>query len=205
MASYNISAPMGDVKLLVEALDENGDGQVDYGEFTRGMLRLQQEQHGAVFGKNDTGVVHQFKKGGALGNQVMFNDNFGLNGTIGLKPMVLKHDLGVATDEPATVEELSAYTNKLSDVINTKYKMMRNAFRDMDEDKDGKLSKEELVQGVQHFSLPIPLSHIEEVFDKVMDKDENGGVSYVEFCEAMKGFDVKWAKTEAKMKAKKLS
>ena len=54
-------------------------------------------------------------------------------------------------------------------------------------------------------STPVSLSHIEEVFDKVMDKDENGGVSYVEFCEAMKGFDVKWAKTEAKMKAKKLS
>ena len=52
-------------------------------------------------------------------------------------------------------------------------------------------------------ALPIPLSHIHELFN-VVDVDGNGNVSYSEFCEQLKAFDMDWAKTEERIRAKKI-
>ena len=52
---------------------------------------------------------------------------------------------------------------------------------------------------MQNFGLPIPLSHIHEIFDKVMDQDENGNVSFNEFCDAMKDDLDKWVETQKRM------
>ena len=46
------------------------------------------------------------------------------------------------------------------------------------------------------FSLPIPLSHIEDIFVKVLDVDGDGNVSFTEFCDHCKSYDYKWAETE---------
>jgi Ca2+-binding EF-hand superfamily protein len=178
MRAWNLETHADDVAALVTALDENSDGSIDFGEFSRGMMRLAQQTHGAVFGLNDR------TKPGA---------------------MTAKHDLGAATSEPATLEELKAYTNKLSDMVNAKYSVLRKAFRTMDEDKDGKLSRDELVMGVQNFGLPIPLSHIHEIFDHVMDQDENGNVDFNEFCSAMQEYTDKWVEAEKRMKEKKIT
>jgi Ca2+-binding EF-hand superfamily protein len=208
MVAMNLGTSPEDVEALIAALDENGDGQIDYGEFTRGMQRLaKHRQNQAVFGTKDSGVVHNFKKGGSLGKQVLLNDNFGSArpDQVGAAPMVLKHDLGVHTDEPASLAELGSYMNKLRDAIEMKYSMLRSAFRAMDEDSSNYLTKDELVSAVQHFSLPIPLSHIHEIFDRVLDKNGDGQISYNEFADILKSYDDKWAKTEAALRQAELS
>ena len=55
--------------------------------------------------------------------------------------------------------------SKLRDTIEMKYKMVRSAFRAIDEDASGHLSKDEIVNAVQHFALPIPITHIHEIFE----------------------------------------
>jgi Ca2+-binding EF-hand superfamily protein len=83
--------------------------------------------------------------------------------------------------------------------------MLRSAFRAMDEDSSNYLTKDELVSAVQHFSLPIPLSHIHEIFDRVLDKNGDGQISYNEFADILKSYDDKWAKTEAALRQAELS
>jgi len=155
-----------------------------------------------MFGRADTGVVNKFQAG--TNGQVSFNDNLGISGQVGAAPMVLKHDLGVHTDEPASAAELKEYMSKLRNTIETKYKLMRSAFRALDEDGSGRLSKEELVQAVQHFSLPIPLTHIHEIFDTILDVDSDGHISFNEFTKRLSEFDYSFLKTEEKMQKKKL-
>ena len=100
------------------------------------------------------------------------------------------HSLGKPTMVEATEEELAKYVADLRNAIETKYSMLREAFQAIDTDRSNHLSKREIVEAVQHFALPIPLSHIGEVFDKVLDVDQNGNVSWSEFCEKLKPYEL---------------
>ena len=42
---------------------------------------------------------------------------------------------------------------------------------------------------VSKMSLDIPITHINEIFYQVMDKDGDGNVSYNEFCEKLKQWE----------------
>lgn len=46
---------------------------------------------------------------------------------------------------------------------------------------------------VRALELPIPLTHVHEVFYQVLDKDANGDVSYKEFCDKLMQWDVEGA------------
>ena len=84
-----------------------------------------------------------------------------------------------------------------------RYKKMTQAFRSIDTDNSGFITREELVEAVKNFALPIPLSHIEGLFE-VVDKNHDGSVSYAEFASQLKTFDMEWAKTEERMLAKQI-
>lgn len=99
-------------------------------------------------------------------------------------------DLVGATGTEATDGELASYVKKLKDAVDYKYSQLRKAFRNMDKDKSNHLSKDEIITAVQHFALPIPVDHVAEIFDKVLDVDGDGGVSYAEFCEKLKTWEV---------------
>jgi len=120
-----------------------------------------------------------------------------------LKPMVLKHDLGPTTDQPASLQDLKSYMSRLRNSIETKYKLMRSAFRAIDEDKSGCLGVSEIIDAVKHFALPIPLSHIHEIFDKI-DTNNDGSVSFNEFIDAIKNMDDRWLETEQKTQQARL-
>ena len=90
----------------------------------------------------------------------------------------------------ATEKELKEYMGSIYRALDTKYRMLKEAFRGMDKDRSHHLTKAEIVQTVQHFSLPIPLDHIHDVFDRVLDKNSDGAVEYGEFCEAMKKYEL---------------
>ena len=102
------------------------------------------------------------------------------------KAMVLEHELGAATKNQATPKEIQGYIGALRQAIETKYSMLRKAFLAADADRSGYLSKEEVVTTIKHFALPIPLSHIYQIFDEILDKDGDGEVSYTEFCDKLK-------------------
>jgi hypothetical protein len=103
-----------------------------------------------------------------------------------MRKMVLKHDLGKETGGEATDQEIDKYLDSLRNAIDTKYTLLRKAFMAADADRSNYLSKEEIVDVVQHFAFPIPKSHIHQIFTQVLDKDGDGKISYSEFCEKLK-------------------
>ena len=89
-------------------------------------------------------------------------------------------------------------------LMNHRYKMLRSAFRAIDEDKSGYLGVEEIINAVQHFALPIPLSHVHEIFAG-MDTDGDGQVSYAEFAAVIKTYDDAWIVAEEQKRKEKLA
>eukprot|EP00908_Phaeocystis_cordata_P017640 Transcript_28996.p2 GENE.Transcript_28996~~Transcript_28996.p2 ORF type:complete len:233 (-),score=114.31 Transcript_28996:258-956(-) len=90
----------------------------------------------------------------------------------------------------ATEQELERYRAQISDKIYTKWKMLAGAFRALDEDKSGFLSKEEVIEAVGNFNLPIPRHHIVQLVDEyAIDVDGDGRVDYDEFAKALKRQD----------------
>ena len=59
----------------------------------------------------------------------------------------------------------------------------------MDTDGSQHLCMEELVEVIEKFKLPIPVTHVNEVFFQVLDKDGDGRVSYHEFAEKLKQWE----------------
>ena len=59
-----------------------------------------------------------------------------------------------------------------------------------DRDRSNYLTKDEIIDVVRHFALPIPLNHIDDVF-QIVDTNNDGKISYVEFCAKLKPFDSK--------------
>jgi Ca2+-binding EF-hand superfamily protein len=162
MLSLQLKCDERDVDTLIKECDTNGDGEIDFQEFKAGIMKLSQT-HGGDWHPGD--------------NQPK-------------KAMIHKHALGAETGVEATEAELERYMGSLRQAVEAKYSLLRKAFRSMDADASNHLSKEEIIDAVQHFALPIPVSHIGEVFDKILDIDGDGKVSYVEFCEKLKPYEI---------------
>ena len=135
--AHNLKVKPGEIDALIRSCDTNGDGVVDFDEFRVGMMRLTHEKDGTSFG-----LTNQPKKA-----------------------MVLAHDLAECTGVPATDKEINKYLASLREQVETKYRLLTKAFQAADKDASGSLSKSEMVSVVQHFALPIPVSHIHQVFD----------------------------------------
>ena len=185
--------PLRQVDALMEEMDSNSDGKVDLGEFQRGMAKLRRQGaalgHGAMeFGGNDSSILTG--KQVLADGTVLINDNFASSAPhqIGLRPAVI-HDPLPETTVRATQAEMDGYVNILRDKVDTKYKTMQRMFRAMDEDKSGFLSKEELVNAIQHFNLPFPLNHVIQTVDEMLDTNHDGQLSYDEFCSVLRTAD----------------
>lgn len=190
VTAWNLQCSPADVDALLASCDDDGNGHIDYNEFQRGMARLQNQRHGEYFGNNDTQVVRGFINV-PKSSQVVINDNLHSMGAhqVGLKPdyhrTMLPYD-----EKPATRTQMKGYVHSLEDKINTKYKMMRSAFRAIDADKNGHLSPDELISAVENFALPIPISHVSQMFKEIMDVDSNGKLSYAEFVDMVKNVEM---------------
>jgi Ca2+-binding EF-hand superfamily protein len=188
LLGWELQATREEVEALIASCDTNGDGVIDYDEFMQGVMKVSLKHPDnplAYFGANDRGVTDAYRVHGS--GQVFINDNLGVADkyAIGKKPMAYNHELGKETGKSATDNELKGYMSALKGAIETKYKMIRSAFRSLDKDGSNHLTKDEIVNAVQHFALPIPLSHIGEIFDKILDIDGDGKISYVEFCQKL--------------------
>ena len=55
----------------------------------------------------------------------------------------------------ATEAEIEQYMSSLRDTIETKYGLLRKAFLSMDKDRSMALTKEEVIEGLQNFCIPV--------------------------------------------------
>jgi len=160
MLSMQLHCDEDELEELMRSCDLNGDGHIDFSEFKQGIMKISHE-HGAW--------------------------HPGINQP--LKAMVLKHDLGAHTDDAATAKEVQTYMKQIKGAVDAKYNALRKAFMAIDSDRSNYLSRAEIVDAVQHFALPIPEAHINEVFENVFDVNGDGQISYTEFCDKMKDCD----------------
>mmetsp|Transcript_29283 Transcript_29283/g.75464 ORF Transcript_29283/g.75464 Transcript_29283/m.75464 type:complete len:345 (+) Transcript_29283:83-1117(+) len=185
--AWNLKLSPEELDELLLTCDENGDGMVDYGEFSRGLGRLMTDRD--AFGQNDSKVTSGHA---VLGNQVIINDNLFAVPDRMLhddRPAVQHKHFG-STDQAASEMELKRYIHQLATKVDEKYSKMQKAFRMIDEDKSGTLSEEEMLDAVMHFALPIPINHVQQMFAELADKNGDGCIDYNEFCQLLKGYDV---------------
>lgn len=187
--AWNLHLSANDVEELIDGCDENGDGKIDYGEFSRGLGRLMESQHKTPFGLNDSKVTDGYAK---FGNRVMINDNLfhASQSALHQKPMALPHTLP-AGQAKGTPKELHSAIGQLSNKLDEKYKKYQMAFRKLDQDKSGCLDKDEMIEAVQNLTLPIPITHVEQIFNSLADKNGDGRIDYSEFCQLMMQKDLK--------------
>jgi len=60
---------------------------------------------------------------------------------------------------------------------------MRHMFESMDQDFDGKLTKEEIIEGFRKMEVENPEEEAEKIMQTV-DFDDNGSIEFTEWCTA---------------------
>jgi len=162
IVALQINADKDEIDKMLREADLNGDGVIDFREFEEAINKL---------GKRSDTV-----------------DYFGMSNQP-KKAAVLRMELGQDTGGLATEAEIEKYMSSLRDTIETKYGLLRKAFLSMDKDRSMALTKEEVIEGLQNFCIPVPRNHIAQLFDRI-DVDGNGKISYLEFCEKLKAYEL---------------
>lgn len=199
---WRVNAQGRHVDGIMAAFDRDGDQRISYAEFCEG-LKPFSVPHGAVFGLSDRYVTERHRVLQGAGGRVLINDNLA---PIPSPRVSKQHHVHQLTAEPATARPdyqlyelprgakpaspvvLKDHTELLTSRIHEKYRDFRRAFLSFDVDKDGKLSKQELLQAVRAFNLPIPLEHVEQLA-ALCDANGDGLIDYNEFASVLKRKD----------------
>ena len=75
-------------------------------------------------------------------------------------------------------------TRALQDRLRTKYKLMRKAFRDIDENHNGSIDVSELKRVLEIFNMPLSIKEVQKIMSTV-DHNHDGQISYEEFMQLM--------------------
>jgi len=168
LARWNLTQLGHDPRVLDKMLtsaDADGDGKMDYDEFAKYML---------------TPDYNEIEASGPLMARA----------SIAPPKPPPQAPIAPVINRAATQTELQQYRTMLSDKIYTKFKMLTAAFRSLDEDHSGFLNKEEIVDAIEHFNLPIPHNHAIQLVEQMCDRDHDGRVDYEEFATALKRIDM---------------
>lgn len=187
LIKYNI--PSRNVAQFMRKLDTNCDGVVSYAEFAAA-LSPRADAFGARLPADRFVANRHVLVPGAAGGQVMPNDNLPLRAAGGeLRPEAELMRLPQSCmGAGATSAQLADYTSCLSTLIYQKHSKLRDAFRAMDVNKDGRLSEAELKRAVRTYNLPIPEEHVRQIWQQC-DRNRDGSVDYEEFAIALKRKD----------------
>jgi len=159
LLSSQLDVSPKDLDELMKECDVDGDGHISFDEFRNGIMKLQ-------MGPSNRPM---YAMGGGFGLNIVDQDKKG--------------------QLSATDLEVDEYVQALRTALDKKYDMLHKAFEAMDRDRSGTLSMGELQEVVERFQLPIPLTHVHEVFHTLFDKDGDGQVSYDEFCDKLKQWE----------------
>jgi len=163
MLSMQLHVSKADLDEVMNHADTDGDGHISFDEFENGIMSLQPRA--------------EFTQGYNKPKYMMAG---------GVSVMHAKPKKG---NEQATDEQIDEYMGALKKAIDTKYDMLYKAFAAIDGNNSAHLSFDELLKVCEHFKLPIPLTHVHEVFYQVFDRDGDGKVSYREFCDKLRQWD----------------
>jgi len=186
LVRYNI--PSHNVSQFMRNLDTNCDGVVSFAEFAAA-LSPRAEAFGARCSPDRFVANRHMIVPNAAGGQVWANDNLPLRAAGGqLRPDAELMALPHSRTGGASSAQLADYTSTLSSLIYTKHSKLREAFRSMDANKDGRLSEAELKRAVRTYNLPIPEEHVHQIWQQC-DRNRDGTVDYEEFAIALKRKD----------------
>jgi len=179
LAEFNM--PRHHIDNLLRQLDTNGDGKVSFAEFSQGF----QPRTGAVINlpSEERYVTNRHV---VASPQVLVNDNLAVSRKSEVRPDTQLLPLP-AGGGVASASELKAHQSAISDRIFAKHSKLRDAFRNLDVDKNGRLSEVELKRAVRVYNLPIPERHVEQLFGQLRGSD--GQVDYEAFALALKRRD----------------
>jgi len=185
LVRYSIPAHL--VSQFMRKLDTNCDGIVSFAEFAAA-LSPRADAFGARCPSDRFVANGHVVMPNIPGGQVWLNDNLPLGAAGGeFRPdaslMALPH-----SPRAANSTQLADYTSTLSSLIYNKHSKLRNAFRAMDVNKDGRLSEAELKRAVRTYNLPIPEEHVQQIWQQC-DRNRDGSVDYEEFAIALKRRD----------------
>jgi len=85
-----------------------------------------------------------------------------------------------------TKNQLRGQMLRLKDHVDTKFRYVHEAFRNMDEDHGGEISAEELAEGLaNNFNLGLNKAHLAQLVDE-FDTDHDGKITYAEFAQKLR-------------------
>jgi len=184
---WHIQAQGRHVDGIMAEFDRDRNGELTYAEWCEGLKPFSVTSK-AVFGLEDRHVTNRHTVLPGAG-RVLINDNLTPNQRSAARP---RRDYELIElpggAPPASPEVLRDATNQLSNRIHDKFKQLKDAFRSFDENKDGKLSKQELMTAVRCFNLPIPREHVMQIA-QLCDADADGQIDYNEFAAVLKRKD----------------
>lgn len=189
LKSWRIPAKPGQIDGIMAAFDADGDSLVSFAEWCD-CIKQASVTSGPVFGRDDQHVTNRYR---VLGDgRVLINDNIGTprpsEPRSAGRPDFKEWELPRSDGQAASPRQLQEASKVLQDHIFVKFKLLKDAFRSFDTDKDGKLSYAELLSAVRCFNLSIPEHHVLQLA-KDCDRDGNGYVDYAEFAAVLKRKD----------------
>jgi len=175
LSLWNVDHSPEQVQELVNAVDNNGDGQVSYAEFVQALAR-DTVQIGQTVAERDKTT------GRAARSVEEVDGRAGVFGVIeskhlGQGPLILNAQQGIEGKSGDVVRTAST-------AIASRFNNLHKAFKFADTDNDGMLNREEIRRVLQLWNVPIDEGELDTYFAQC-DADGNGNISYAEFASKM--------------------
>lgn len=174
LGAWNVRLMDSQLERLVALMDSNGDDEVSFAEFYAALRQVE----ASPFRTDDRKARKHEGVTEPRGARTI--DWFVANGgTLSVLPHV---------KDMASPTQVDEYATAMSQRIYSKHKRIKDAFRAFDENKDGRLSKGELVRAARTFNMQIPYEHMLQLAEKC-DANGDGTVDYAEFVAGLKRKD----------------
>lgn len=206
--AYHIEFTEKQFDILMKALDLDGDGTVDYVEFSRmlgeGTYRMLNNIHSSkVVPKHADDATAQRRS--PTSREAGPRKSVVINESINQEHSAPRRSFIDKPPEDANEHEFKAYTVRLQRVLDMlrnkvkSLKSLRTTFRNFDEDKNGTINIPEFKNMIRTLNLDLSDDDIIEII-KFIDKDFNGVLDYQEFCDK---FAAHWNRDDGKENAYK--
>jgi len=166
MKASGVKVTAGEFDELWDQADKNVDGHMSFDEFEKHVMKS---------------VKNEFHTGS---NRPKYSMAAGAYSSGIGEPDVNKKGNAKATDS-----EVQEYMKSIYKTLKAKYKTLEAAFAAADKDRSKHLSLDELAQVIKDTGVDIPMTHINELYYQVIDRNADGEVSYSEFCKKLMQWD----------------